>query len=63
MPFPGRDDALVVWAGTALYVVELDPREPQFVAPVFKGAIKGAAPWSATSVVVTNGTEDVELPL
>lgn len=36
-PFPGRDDALLVAAGTNVYVLELDPRYPQFIAPLLKG--------------------------
>lgn len=63
IPFPGRQDALIVWAGKLVYVLELDPREPQFFAPIFKGAVTGVAPWSAASVIVTNGTEVLELPL
>lgn len=63
IPFPGRQDALIVWAGNLVYAVEIDPREPQFFAPIFKGSVTGLAPWSTSSVVVTNGTQVVELPL
>lgn len=63
IPFPGREDALIVWAGKLVYVVEIDPREPQFFAPIFRGAVTGIAPWSASSIAVTDGTQVVELPL
>jgi hypothetical protein len=63
VPFPGRKDALIVAAGKTVFAIEIDPREPQFIAPIFKGSLTGLASWSATSIVVTNGTEVVELPL
>ncbi len=63
IPFPSRDDAVIVSAGNLVYVVELDPREPQFFAPLFKGRSIGAAPWSERSVVVSNGTQVIELSL
>jgi hypothetical protein len=63
LPFPGRQDALVVAAGSLVYAIETDPREPQYFAPLFKGAVTGAALWSPTSVIITNGTLVIELPL
>ena len=63
VPFPSRDDAVIVSAGNLVYVVELDPREPQFFAPLFKGPSIGAAVFSDHSAVVSNGTQVVELSL
>lgn len=63
LPFPGRSDALVISAGTLVYSVEIDPREPQFFAPLFKGSVTGAMVWDDTSIAVTNGKTVVVLPL
>lgn len=63
VPFPSRDDAVIVSAGNLVYVVELDPREPQFFAPLFKGPSIGAAVWSDHSAVVSNGAQVIELSL
>lgn len=63
LPFPGRSDALVVAAGNIGSTVELDPREPQFYAPFFRGAITGGASWTDHSIVLTNGTEVLEISL
>ena len=61
--FPGRDDALIVSAGNLVYVVELDPREPQFFATLFKGPTIGTSPYSEHSIVISNSTEVIELSL
>jgi len=42
--YPGREDALVVASGTLSYVVELDPREPQFFSPVLRNGNIRIAP-------------------
>ena len=34
LPYPGRQDALLVGLNNVLYAIELDPRSPQFFAPV-----------------------------
>lgn len=52
MPYPGRDDVLVISVGQTLFVLELDPRAPQFFAPLLRGTNPRAAPWSDSSVVV-----------
>ncbi|HRH24654.1 MAG TPA: hypothetical protein PK109_03660 [Candidatus Paceibacterota bacterium] len=62
-PFPGRDDALVVAAGNLVFVVEVDPREPQFFAPLFKGPNIGAALYTASSTIIGDGKTVVEIPL
>jgi hypothetical protein len=61
--FPGRDDALVVAAGGQAYVVELDPRTPQFFAPIMRGARVRAAPWTESSIVISDTKQVYELPL
>ncbi len=63
MPFPGRDDTLVVVAGGRMYVLELDPREPQFTAPLFKGTYIVAAPWNTDAVVASDGNKTFVIPL
>lgn len=62
-PFPSRDDAVIVAAGGSSFVIELDPREPQFVSPLLKGPRMRAAPWSATSIVISDTKQVYELPL
>lgn len=59
--YPGRDDAAIIVGENAVYALELDPREPQSYALLFKGPTIGVAPWSASSVVVSNGTLVFEL--
>lgn len=56
IPFPGRDDALVVAAGSLSYVIELDPRKPQFFAPIAKSAVKLAPLDADTILMEENGT-------
>ncbi len=63
LAFPGRTDAIIFVAGSLASVLEADPREPQFIAPIFKGAVAGIAPWSPQSVVVSTGSQVIELPL
>jgi len=53
---PTREDALIVASGGLLYLLELDPREPQFTAPLYKSAFVKAGLWDETSVVVSDGT-------
>ncbi len=52
LPYPGRDDVLVISVGQTLFVLELDPRAPQFFAPLLRGTNPRAASWSDGSVVV-----------
>lgn|GEM_PF-805522 len=60
-PFPGRDDALIVAAGSQAYVVELDPRAPQFFAPIMKGPRVRSAPWNDSSVVISDTAQVYQL--
>lgn len=61
--YPGRDDAAVVVGDNSVYALELDPREPQSYALLFRGPTIGVAPWSETTIVISNGTLVFELSL
>lgn len=61
IPYPGRDDAVVIVGDNSVYGLELDPREPQSYVLLFSGPTIGVAPWSATSLVVSNGDIVFEL--
>ena len=54
--YPGRQDAILVEFNNTLYALALDPRSPQFFAPVLTGTapIIGALPDG--TIVVRNGT-------
>lgn len=52
IPFPGRDDAVVLALGKAIYALELDPREPQFFAPILREHLPEVAIWSDSAIVV-----------
>ncbi len=61
--YPGRDDTLIITSGNLAYVLELDPREPRFFAPLIKGPGIRVAPWSDTSVIISThaGPEEIAL--
>lgn len=61
--YPGRDDALIVATGKLVYVVELDPREPQYFAPLFKGTVIGAQRYATSSITISDGVRTIELGL
>lgn len=61
--YPSRDDALIVTSGNSVYVLELDPREPRFFAPLARGAGIRAAAWSPTSIIISHESGASELPL
>ncbi|MGB4076599.1 MAG: hypothetical protein WBK28_02750 [Minisyncoccia bacterium] len=61
--FPGRDDALIVAAGGTSYIIELDPREPQFFVPLIQGILVRAVPWTEHSVIISDTQKVFELPL
>lgn len=61
--YPGRDDALIVASGSTVYVLEIDPREPRFFAPLTKGTGIRVAPWSETSIIVSDEQGPRELSL
>lgn len=52
LPYPGRQDALIVSYGGTLAVLELDPLKPQFFAPLMQGIFPAAAIFDATHIVV-----------
>ncbi len=49
IPFPERTDAVIVSTGTWTYALGLDPRYPQYFAPVVQGAAPLIATGSSTS--------------
>lgn len=62
IPFPGRSDALIINAGKLSFILELDPRDPRFVAPVAKGSVR-IAPATDSSLYMTNSTDYYEIPI
>jgi len=52
LPYPGRQDTLIVAYGDTLAVLELNPLKPQFFAPLVRGLAPVAAPWDANHIVV-----------
>lgn len=52
IPLPGREDALIVATGKSLFVLEIDPREPVFFAPLFRGQAPIAALYNENSIVI-----------
>lgn len=50
VPFPGRDDALLVAIGGAVYALELDPLDPRYFAPVYAGNAPVIAPENGDGV-------------
>ena len=63
IPYPGRTDAVIVGSGKTVSVVELDPRAPQYVAPIFRGTYTGIAPLATSSIVTTDGIAVLKLSL
>ena len=60
---PGRPDAIIVGSGKTVSVVELDPRAPQYIAPLFRGTFTGIAPLATSSITVTDGSVVAKLSL
>lgn len=60
--YPGRSDALAVSAGSLSYVIEVDPREPQFFAPLLKSSVI-FAPWKDGYILINEGGSLFELAL
>lgn len=52
IPYPGREDALVVSYGDTIAVIELNPLKPQFFAPLVRGTAPMVIPYSDTSILV-----------
>jgi hypothetical protein len=54
--FPGRQDALVLQLSNVLYAIAVDPRSPQFFAPILTGTNPIAGVLKDGSIVVENNT-------
>lgn len=54
LPYPGRQDALIVAYGDTLAVLELNPLSPQYFAPILRGLAPAAASWDARTLAVTD---------
>ena len=54
--FPNRQDALVVEFNNILYALDLDPRTPQFFAPILGATNPKMGTLSDGTIVVQNGT-------
>lgn len=61
--YPGREDTLIVSVGQSLFVLEVDPREPQFFAPILKLPAPRASVWSDASIAVLSKDQVFEVPL
>ncbi len=62
-PLPGRDDALLVSSGNMVYVLELDPRDPRFFAPLYKGIAPIGIPGTDGKILVQDGKLFYQLSL
>lgn len=60
--FPQRTDALAIAAGSQSFVIELDPRQPQFFAPLVKSMVT-LAPWDEGTLLVEKAGILFTLPL
>jgi hypothetical protein len=62
LPFPGRNDTLIVAYGDTLAVLELNPLKPQFFAPLIQGGVAPvAAPYDDKHIVVHDDTSTFEI--
>ncbi len=61
--YPNRTDALLVSSGNKVYVLEIDPRDPRFFAPLVRGTDVRVAPWKEHSIVVSDGASLREIEL
>jgi hypothetical protein len=52
IPFPGRDDTVIITLGKTIYALEVDPREPRFFAPILREHLPNIAPWSENAIVI-----------
>ena len=63
--YPGRNDALILASSNIAYIIELDPREPRFFAPIppAKGADIRIAPWTDSSILIRHDFQIKEVSL
>ncbi|HVW71547.1 MAG TPA: PEGA domain-containing protein [Candidatus Paceibacterota bacterium] len=54
IPFPGRTDAVIVATGPSVNVVGLDPRYPQYFAPVIKATSPAIGEASTTGFYISD---------
>ena len=52
LPYPDHQDAIVVQVGDHLYALEIDPRAPQFFAPLYDGIQLSAGAEKGGEIVV-----------
>ena len=63
LPYPGREDALLVSYGGTVAVIELNPLEPQFRAPLYVGNSATVLPWSENSFAIVDETRAYQISL
>lgn len=63
VPLPGHDDAFVMSYGNLVAVIEVDPRAPQFFAPLLEGEPAVALPWGEHSLLLATMEGFFELTL
>lgn len=63
IPYPGREDAVIVAYGDTLAVLELNPLKPQFFAPLVRGVAPIAAPLDAHTITVHDDNRTFSIPL
>ncbi len=57
LPYPGHQDALIVGINNILYAIALDPRNPQFFAPILEGSNPPSAALVNDALVVREGNK------
>lgn len=63
IPFPGREDAVIVAYGDTLAVLELNPLKPQFFAPLVRGVSPIAAPMDDHDIIVHDDNRTFSIAL
>ncbi|MDR3548518.1 MAG: PEGA domain-containing protein [Candidatus Pacebacteria bacterium] len=63
LPYPGRQDAILVAFNNVLYALALDPRSPQYFAPVLTATQPQFGTLSDGTVIVENGSSVFSIKL